>query len=181
MSADSSKIIQITHVINPHLFWFKYKNTENAGVEELELALKNYVAEVGHKMLAIYSDDGYKSETYVVVYMKSKKKWIRAEIDDPSITSDKVIVWATDYGIPLQKSTDSIILLSEELKDLCHTTKSAIIQGGIAEIFPASNRLVVRQYCTFYILDLSLKFSIELVSEHDTENGSSEEMGATFN
>lgn len=142
MSTDSSKIIKITHVINPHLFWFKYKDTQNADVERIELALKNYVAESGDKMSAAnYTDEKYKSEKYVAVYMKSMEKWIRAKID---VHDDPSIVWAIDYGIPIKKSLDLIVLLSEELKQLCRTTEPAVIKGGIAEILPATHRITVK-------------------------------------
>lgn len=141
MSTDSSKMIEITHVINPHLFWFKYQDTQNADIENIELELRNYVGDSGDKMLtARDAGDKYKSEKYVAVYMNSKKKWVRAEID---VAGDPSIVWAIDYGIPLKKSLDFIVLLSEELKNLCHTTEPAVIKGGIAEILPATHRITV--------------------------------------
>lgn len=154
MSINSSEIIEITHVINPHLFWFKYKDIQNADVEKIELALKNHVAKFGDAMLARNNaDDEYKCADYVAVYMESKDKWIRGEID-AKITTDEIIVWAIDYGIPLKKSIDWIVLLSEELKNLCRTTEPAIIKGGIAKIWPATHRITVN-----IILYFSFNFS----------------------
>lgn len=143
MSIDRSKIIKITHVINPHLFWFKYVDTPDTGAKQIELALINYVAESGDRMSAAKSNGRYRNESYVAVFMASMEKYIRAEIDvcdDPLLAEHEIIVWAIDYGIPLKTSLDSIVLLNAELKSLCRTTKSAIIRGGIAEVLPATNR-----------------------------------------
>lgn len=146
MSSDSSKFIEITRVINPLLFWFKYKAAENAGIEHIERAITTYVTELSASNselpTAQNTGDKYRDEKYVTVYMKSKEKWIRAEIDDATVDEqNELIVWAIDYGVPLKKSLDTIVLLSAELKDLCRMTQPAAIKGGIAGLNPASKRL----------------------------------------
>lgn len=153
MSTDSSPYIEITHVINPHLFWFKYKDKQNAEVERIERALKKYVAELGDELpTAELAGDKYQGEKYVTVYMKSKEKWIRAEVDDATSNENESIIWAVDYGLPLKKSLEAIVLLSEELKNLCCLTESAVNKGGIAGILPVKRRVTVNIifYFTFF-------------------------------
>lgn len=153
MSPDSSKFIEITHVINPLLFWFKYKAAQNADVENFERALEKYVTELGDQLPTVeHTGERYRDETHVAVYMKSKEKWVRAEIDDTTINEqNELIVWAIDYGIPLKKSLDAIALLSAELKDLCRSTEPAAIKGGIFGLTPASQRdITVILILSFY-------------------------------
>lgn len=180
MSADSSKLIEITHVINPLLFWFKYTDTQNADVETIEQALKKYVSDSGDRLpTAELAGNSYRDESCVTVYLNSKEKWIRAEIDDVTLDQNEVIVWATDYGIPLKKPLDKIVLLSDELKDLCRTTKSAAIKGGIAGIIPASHRINVNMIL-YFVGNFGRNKSVNLISgEHGEPNAKSTEMGAT--
>lgn len=140
--------VKITHFINPQLFWCKNKEEEDAGVEKLELALEKYVAESGDEMSAVKSADRLQRGEYVAVHRKSENKWVRAEIDvydDPSIQPNEAIVWLTDHGYPMKESLDSIVLLNTKLKQLCRTTQSPIVQGGIAWILPVTKRISVNQ------------------------------------
>lgn len=149
MSVEPQKIfINITHFVNPHLFWFKNKNEQDDGVEELERTLKRYVAESGDRISAAKNWDELKHEQYVAV--RWLKKWVRAEIDvydenGAAIGSNEAIVWITDYGYPLKISLDSMVLLSAELKQLCRSMRSAVIQAGIASIKPAEKRVNVNK------------------------------------
>lgn len=156
MSADSSKFIEITHVINPLLFWFKYKAAESADVEKIEGELERYVAESGDKLpTAEQASESYRDEKYVAVYSKSTERWVRAEIDVASANEhNELIVWAIDYGVPLKKSLDAIVLLSAELKSLCQSTEPAAIKGGIFGLSPASKRvtpvIIIFHYAFFH-------------------------------
>lgn len=180
MSADSSKLIEITHVINPLLFWFKYTDAQIADVETIERALEKYVSDSGDRLpTAELAGDSYRDETCVTVYLNSKKKWIRAEIDDVTLDKNEVIVWAIDYGIPLKKSLDKIVLLSDELKDLCRTTKPAAIKGGIAGIIPAFHGINVNMIL-YFVDNFSRNKSVNLISgEHGGPNDKNTEMGTT--
>lgn len=153
MSTKSSKLIEITHVINPFLFWFKYKNTYNGDVEKIERAIEKYVAEFGDNLpTAEHESNRCNDEKYVTVHMNSKGKWIRAEIDDIKTDENAVVVWATDYGIPLKKSLFEVVFLSDELKNLCCSTEPAVIKGGIVGISPASHRINVSIIFYFTII-----------------------------
>lgn len=145
MSSTSSKQIKITHVVNPHLFWFKYVNTPGPELGELERKIEKFVAENRENMQASVHRETYRHEAYFAVYINSMKKWVRAEInpDDLFETPNKPTVWAIDYGIPLRTTLDFIVLLSVELKKMCGSIKSDILKGGMADIKPASSRMDV--------------------------------------
>lgn len=156
MSPDGSKFIEITRVINPLLFWFKYKATQNADVESIERAIEKYLAEVGDQLPTIeHTGEKYRDEKYFAVYMKSREKWVRAQIDVASVNEqNELIVWAMDYGIPLKKSLDAIVLLSSELNNSCQSTEPAAIKGGIVGLTPASTRvtpvITILQYASVH-------------------------------
>lgn len=149
MSISNSRKIQITHIINAHLFWFKYADEIDSQLDEIESDLAKYEADNDHEMYADRQTN-YRSECFVGVYYKKKQKWIRAELDvnDMEI-KDEVIVWATDYGFPLKTKIDLMIILSPALKEKCFKTPSNVIQGGIYGIMPATSKLNVSQYTSF--------------------------------
>lgn len=148
MSTLGSNHIQITHVINAHLFWFENANQSDPNVDVIEKQLQKYVDESGDDIYADRSDDEYKNEDIVAVYLQpkkqTKKKWIRAEVDviDEPAGENEVIVWATDYGYPVKTTLDSVVLLSPRLKEIC-SVKPAIFKGGIWNILPASTKINV--------------------------------------
>lgn len=146
MSSSSSNQIQITHIINAHLFWFKYVDQPDLNAAKIEAELRKYVDEHGEDVYADQSKKDYRDEEIVAVYLRSKKKWIRAEVDvtDEPADENVLIVWATDYGIPVKTSLDSVILLSPELKKICEKTPTNIVQGGICNIMPGSSKINVR-------------------------------------
>ena len=149
MSASSSNQIQLTHVINPHLFWFKYLSDSDAveKVVAIESAIEQYVVENGFDVYADRSNGLYRRETIVGVFLGSKKKWIRAEADvigEEPAADDEMIVWATDYGIPVKTTLDKVVLLNVGLKKKCHETPSNIVQAGLCNIMPAQPIVNVR-------------------------------------
>lgn len=141
MSSSSLTQIQITHIINAHRFWFKYINKPDPNVETIESALDKYEAENNEEdVYADRSNGKYRRESIVSVYLESKGKWVRAEVDatgEPA-KEDEIILWATDYGIPVKTKLDQVVLLNNELKKTCYQTPSSIVQGGICNIMPAS-------------------------------------------
>lgn len=144
MSSSSSRPIVITHVINPHLFWYKHCNDSNRFVDEIENDLKKYVSEHGEQMCAARTNANFECGMFVAANMRNK--WIRAEIDvydDDLIETDEVIVWATDYGIPLRVTISSIVILNKALQEKCQQMPSTILKGGISNIYPGKSRLNV--------------------------------------
>lgn len=145
MSGEHSQNIQITHVVNPHLFWYKLKNNPDHVADAIERELGKYVSENREKMCAAKSNGSYLCEVYVAVFMISQRKWVRAEIHvkDETVANNEIIVWAIDYGFPLKTALDSVVLLSNELKKKCYTLQPAVHKGGIIDIYPASIRVNV--------------------------------------
>lgn len=139
MSFTGSKTIEFTHVVNPHLFYFKIQNQINNDVLYIERELKKYVVEFRDEKCAINNRGEYIVGDHVGVYVVSQHKWIRAEID--LIDEDgELIVWATDYGFPLKTPLNLVVLLNDEHEKMCRTTESNIFKGGIFNIFPATSR-----------------------------------------
>lgn len=147
MCLKSGGNIKITHVINPHLFWFQYENEPHSDAQVIESELKKYVDENRDQMCANNSDGKYRRELYVAVYMISLKKWIRATIDvhdgDYDEIDDEIVVWAMDYGIPLKTPLYLVVLLNEDLKNLCKSTKTNVFKGGISDVWPIMLRVNV--------------------------------------
>lgn len=139
-----AKLIKFTHIVNPHLFWFTYKNQPNESAK-IEDAIALYVKQNGDDVKGVNNRNCH-LERVVAVYSLSMKKWIRAEIDVTGETpcTDDLIVWATDYGIPIKTSLDLVAVLSTELSKLCMETPSAVYKGGIFGIMPAAFKLKAR-------------------------------------
>lgn len=138
--------IEFTHVVNPHLFWYKHKNYLDAKSANIEDAITNYVKEKGDQIRANNTNGNYRLDRSVAVYLGNLKKWVRAEIDvaDDELTgANELIVWATDYGIPVKTTLDLVAVLSPDLKRRCIETSSAVFKGGIYGIMPAEYRMSV--------------------------------------
>lgn len=137
--------IHITHVVNPHRFWFKYSDAPGKNSDEIENVLQKYAKENGNRV-KVKNQEKYRSEIIVGVFWESKQKWIRAEVDVADESTDfenAIIVWAIDYGFPMKTSLDLVIILSNELKKLCYDMPTDLIQGGIYGIMPASTKMDV--------------------------------------
>lgn len=134
MGEKGLKRINITHVINPHLFWFKNCPDSNPDLERLEKEFKEYVNSHPN-MKATKNRAQLLNETIVLVYMVSERKWIRAEVDMD--LNEEVIVWSIDYGVPLKISFDLVVFLNGDLKQKCATIQTNVFRAGVANILPA--------------------------------------------
>lgn len=134
MDEKGLKRINITHVINPHLFWFKNCLDSNPDLERLEKEFKEYV-KAHPNMKATKNRAQLLNETIVLVYMVSERKWIRAEVDID--LNEEVIVWSIDYGVPLKISFDLVVFLNGDLKQKCATIQTNVFRAGVANILPA--------------------------------------------
>lgn len=140
MSFNGPQTIKITHVINPHLFFFKVQNQIDSEVHYIERELKKFVVKYRDEKCATNNDSEYFVGDFVALYVVSQNKWIRAEIDVVDEDKSEIIVWATDYGFPLITPLNLVILLNDELTNLCHATKPKIFKGGMSDILPATSR-----------------------------------------
>lgn len=132
---ETSVKVQITHIINPHLFWSKEIDKADPKLLQLEDELKRYAHQNLNKMCAAKTGNKYETEPVVVAY--SQKKWLRAKIDRPN-QNGQVVLWAIDYGHPFKVSLDYVLLLNDDLKQKCFDIKSNVFQSGIYGVMPSS-------------------------------------------
>lgn len=100
---DDYKEINITHIINPHMFWFRYaaSNDSNDALYQVESRLLKYVHKTG--AIALFPT-GYDAKNGEIVLVQRNNKWIRGMIDytiDPNSAEQKYknyIVWSIDDG-----------------------------------------------------------------------------------
>ena len=114
--------IEITHFINPHLFWFKLKNSTNDVRDHLETRIEEYVGQKADVKPIVGN--------IVAVYHSESQKWIRAEVD--VVCTDGLILWAIDYGFPMSTKNRFIRPLSYDLRQNIEN----VFVGGIANIVP---------------------------------------------
>lgn len=125
--------ITITHYINPHLFWYKRNNENNGELESIEKTLQEVVAEEKRRN-PYFRPITMKCGDRVAVYIVNWDKYIRAEVDIVHTDSRKCILWAIDYGFPIETSADLAISLTDEI--LTKFTNYDIYKGGIHSLIP---------------------------------------------
>lgn len=159
MATSKPQNIEITHFINPHLFWYKIAGKSNESQKTaIEHKFSEFAKRCYNQNCAKNFDTKISVRDYVAVYYLNEKKWIRATVDKFDPAEGSMILWADDYGIPMKCSRNLIISLDDELKHLCLSTKVHVYQAGIHDIMPASYQLNVCIHLTFdYVhLDFSL-------------------------
>lgn len=94
--------ILITHIINPHMFWFRYDslNKANDVLYQIEKRLLKYVYNTS--AIAAFPT-GYEAKNGEIVLVQRNIKWIRAMIDYTIKNNDankykEYIVWSIDDG-----------------------------------------------------------------------------------
>lgn len=121
--------IKITHLINPHLFWYRVHDTDG------DRKIKIYENKLG-KYVKNYRDIDLKwcpgaGDAVAVLH---ESKWIRATVER-ALSSHLVIVWAMDYGHPLTVLKKSMMAMENHgwhVKDAVN-----IYKGGLADCRPA--------------------------------------------
>lgn len=137
-SADKD-LIRITHYINPHMFWFKYETSffGKSKLLELDSKLQQYYCEDND----VLSNRKYEPQIdeMVGVFNFSWNRWIRAKVDyiiEGISAPPKYILWAIDYGVPLETNLRWIRQLPEEL---AREQNDSVCFGGLSNIVPAEN------------------------------------------
>lgn len=136
MAEKEFKLIEITHFINPHLFWFKYVDNSSKNHQ------KNVERELSKFAQKSYNDvrtPALQMNEKVAVYLVSKNKWIRAVIDEYDSSNDFVVLWAIDYGFPFKSSTKFVTALDDEFS----SKLSMIVRGGVYGVIPSKIHLNV--------------------------------------
>lgn len=138
MDGEESKLIRITHYINPHLFWFKYVDSSTERREQnIDSNLKAFIAKTYKKTCA----PALHLEQIVATYWVAKNKWIRAVVDQDDPSDGFVILWAIDYGFPMRSATELVIPLDSNYG----SAESVIVQGGLYDVIPSRTKLNVSQ------------------------------------
>lgn len=153
MAEKRSKDIEITHFINPHLFWYKIAGKSNESQktvieQKLSAFAKRYYSEYCAKNV----DTKISVNDNVGVYYLNEQKWIRAIVDEFDRLEESMVLWAEDYGIPMKCSRNLVISLDDELQQLFSENSAEVYQAGIFGVMPASYKLNVRIHLTFKYL-----------------------------
>lgn len=150
MATKKPQYIEITHFINPHLFWYKIAGKSNESQKTvIEHNFSEFAKRCYNQNCAKNFDAKISVSDNVAVYYLKEKKWIRATVDKFDPSEGSMILWADDYGIPLECSRNLVMTLDDELKLLCSKTKVHVYQGGIHGVIPASYGLNVCIHLTF--------------------------------
>lgn len=147
-------LIEITHFVNPHLFWFKYKKQDLSFQEKI----KSFETRLANN-IPVKHPERIKTDDVIALNWISKNKWIRVNV--LARENPKLIVWAIDYGIPIITTFDLIAKLDSDLERECRATESPVSMGGVYGILPARMGLGVSFfYCTIEFTLLDRKGSI---------------------
>lgn len=152
MTTKKPPNIQITHFINPHLFWYKTAGKSNVSQKSaIEYKLSEFAKRCYNQKFAENVGAKIAVSDYVAVYYLNEKKWIRATVEKINPSSDgSMILWADDYGFPMECSKNLVISLDDELKQLCLNADLHVYRAGIHGIMPASYQLNVCTIHSFY-------------------------------
>lgn len=155
MATNKPQNIEITHFINPHLFWYKIAGKSNESQKAaIEHKFLEFAKQCYNQNCAKNFDAKISVSDYVAVYYLNEKKWIRATVDKFDPSEGSMILWADDYGFPMDCSRNLVISLDDELKQLCFNTKVHVYQAGIHGIMPASYQLNVCIHLIFHYVQL---------------------------
>lgn len=153
MATIEPQYIEITHFINPHQFWYKIAGKSNESQKiALEHRLSEFAKRCYNENCAKNFDAKISVSDYVAVFYLNEKKWIRATVDKFNPSEGSMVLWADDYGIPMECSRNLVISLDDELKRLCLNTKVHVYQAGIYGVIPVSYQLNVCIHLTFTII-----------------------------
>lgn len=139
-----SKIIHITHFINPNCFYFKFDDDLfNRDLHDLEKKIADY-ANFTESNKNVQPKPG----EIVAAYIATWSKWIRAQVRSVSQRNEIVLieVWAIDHGRSLEITNRLIRSLPH---DLCNERTSGAFQGSILCI--PSKRVNVNTFSVNYM------------------------------
>lgn len=126
--------IIITHIENPHRFWFRY--AEDFGPEVSVIPLEDEIEKYAVDFLAKNKHETYLPDDNCVVAVKYSgwNKWIRAkfiEAEDSTIR-----MWSIDHGYQLDVSTKVDKIIPLENSNLANAKVTNVCLGGL-RVMPA--------------------------------------------
>lgn len=126
--------ILITHIENPHRFWFVKPGTKHDSFSIFESDLQEFVEE--QRISNVCSEEPLLlvKDTIVAAFDPNGKKWIRVRIE--SIDKENhVKAFAIDHGFSMQFATTNLIKLNDVL---CKPSFDRVFLGGLYDVLPIS-------------------------------------------
>lgn len=126
--------IEITHFVDPHLFWFKFAHDRNDQFAAFEVQLQRYAIDRSGKVSHIQRRRGIKADDIVLIRHSSHAaKWLWCVVESVDTLCS---VWAIDYGFPAQVTLDSVILVEDD--ELSARNFDVLFQAAISTVMPAN-------------------------------------------
>lgn len=131
---DKSEFVEITHFINPHVFWLRKCNIVDHDFDGVESKLQQYAFKQYDKLLLSQCQRKLERCDRVAVYFVSWKKWLRCDVDVIDAKCTRCILWAIDYGFPFQSSIDLIVSIED--RNLAYKCTNRIMKAAISTVLP---------------------------------------------
>lgn len=126
-----SRIIHITHFVDPHCFFFKFD--DDLHDKQLQ-CLEDELSTFARNKVNEQNEFNAKVGDVVAAYEISWGKWVRAEIRANLNHVARCQLWAIDHGKLFQTAYKNIVPLPQNLID---TIVTGVHQGSIYEVCPA--------------------------------------------
>lgn len=139
-------MIEITHIDNPHLFWFKYKNVVNNEFNKFEEILQTYSHERCENPSFMQRRRGIHVNDIVSTFHSGK--WIRCKVN--SIDKSICLLWSIDYGFLLSLPKTFLILVDDN--EIETKTFSMLFKAAISSIVPIHGVIIIYISNIFYVL-----------------------------
>lgn len=131
---DTSEFVEITHFINPHVFWLRKRNIVDHEFAAIESEMQQYALRQHEKLVLTRRRNQIDRGARVAVYFVAWKKWLRCDVDVIDAKCERCILWAIDYGFPLQSSIELMVLI--ENHRLAQKCSDRIMKVAISSVVP---------------------------------------------
>ncbi|XP_049535125.1 uncharacterized protein LOC125950833 [Anopheles darlingi] len=141
-NAPQTNVI-ITHLINPHCFWYKPESTYEKDHEhhQFSVALNEHCERLYGRVFVGQSVPGanLQRKALAAVYHVAQQRWIRCEVEEVVIGLDgkpTYQLWALDEGLPIKTTPEYVRMLPSQFG----SAPPQALRGAIANILPANKR-----------------------------------------
>ncbi|XP_050085963.1 uncharacterized protein LOC126571475 [Anopheles aquasalis] len=134
----------ITHLINPHCFWYRPESTyaKDHDYQQFSEALNEHCERLYGRLFAGQPAHGgtiLRTKALAAVYHVAQQRWVRCEVDEVVIGLDGKAtyqLWALDEGLPIKSTPEYVRVLPSRFE----SAPPQAMRGAIANILPASKR-----------------------------------------
>lgn len=131
---DTSEFVEITHFINPHVLWLRKCNVIDAEFDGIESELQKYALRQHKKWKTSVCSKRIVRDDRVAVYFVEWKKWLRCDVDLIDSKCERCILWAIDYGFPLESAVHLVVPLEDSELEQKYTKR--IMKAAISAVVP---------------------------------------------